>query len=79
MTSEHLTNEALRGICENNFKLAHYAIALGRYYIASGRVADLADILKEVKRHPNPNYVEELKEIDAIEKRAKHSEYPDEG
>jgi len=59
-----MTNEALKGICPNNFELTHYAIALGRYYIDSGREVELGTLLKDVKKHPNPNYVEELKEME---------------
>jgi len=67
MTSQKMTNEELKGICGSNFELAHYAIALGRYFIASGRETELSGILKEVKRHPNPQHLEELKAIDEIE------------
>ncbi len=66
MMTETLTNESLAGICKSNFELAHYAINLWRYYIQSGREADLADVLREVRKHPTPAYVEELKEIDEI-------------
>jgi len=69
-----LTNESLRGICENNFKLAHFAIDLARYYIHAGRETHLKDLIREIKKHPNPHYVEELREIDAIEKRATEQE-----
>lgn len=66
MATEALTNEDLKGICKSNFELAHYAIALGRYLIQSGREVSLKEILKEMKRHPDPDYVEELKEIDRL-------------
>ena len=69
--TEALTNEALKGICESSFELAHYAIALGRYYIRSGREIHLVDIIRDVKRHPDPKYIEELHHIDEIEKKAK--------
>jgi hypothetical protein len=68
----------MRGICNSSFELAHYAIALGRYYIASGREASLKDILKDIRKHPNPEYIEELKMIDEIEKKAKPKEESDE-
>ena len=63
-----LTNESLKGICQSNFELAHYAIELGRYYIKSGRETHLTDIIREIKKHPTPRYLEELKGIDEIEK-----------
>ena len=72
--TENLTNESMRGICGSSFELAHYAIELGRYYIASGRGASLKEILKDVKKHPNPKYLEELEMIDSIEKNAKGKE-----
>jgi len=62
--TKSLTNENLKGICNSNFELAHYAIAMGRYFIESGREVSLSEVLKEVRRHPDPNYLEELKEID---------------
>jgi len=68
---ESLTNESLIGICENNFKLAHFAIELARYYIHSGRTVQLKDIIRDVRKNPDPHYIEELKEIDEIEKRSK--------
>lgn len=68
--AETLTNEALRGICNSNFELTHFAIDLARYYMASGRETSLREVLRDIKRHPNPRYLEELKEIDEIEKRA---------
>lgn len=68
--AESVTNEALSGICESSFKLAHYAIALGQYYIKSGRETSLREVLRDVKRHPNPEYINELKEIDEIERKA---------
>lgn len=73
--TETLTNEELRGICSNNFDLAHYAIELGRYYIKSGKETSLGEILKEVKRHRNPNYVNELKAIDAMEEEGGEQSY----
>lgn len=69
--TEKLTNETLKGICKNNFELAHFAINLGRYYMNSGREMQIQDILKEMRRHPNPNYVEELKQVDEIEREAR--------
>lgn len=64
--SEKLTNEQLKDVCASSFDLAHYAIRLWRYFIRSGRETTLQDILKEVRRHPNPNYVQELQEVDEI-------------
>lgn len=72
--TENLTNESLSAICKSSFELTHFAIELGRYYIQSGREVNLKDILRDVKKHPNPQYLEELKEIDKIEKRTKAKE-----
>ena len=68
--SETLTNEGLAGICSSSFELAHYAIGLARYYINSGKETHLSEILRDVKRHPNPKYLEDLKHIDEIETKA---------
>ena len=47
-----------------------YAIKLARYYIHSGRETSLKEILRDVRKHPDPKYIEELKSIDDIEKEA---------
>lgn len=65
-----LTNETLKGICESNFELVHYAIKLARYYMQSGRDTSLKEVLRDVKRHPNPSYLQELISIDEIEREA---------
>lgn len=73
--TENLTNESLSNICRSSFELAHFAIQLSRYFIESGREAQLKDILREIRKHPNPQkYLEELKAIDSIEKRTKPKE-----
>lgn len=64
--TDQLTNEPLKGICQSSFELAHYAIGLGRYYIKSGREFTIGELLKEVKKHPDPRYLAKLKEIDEI-------------
>lgn len=70
-----LTNEMMKGICHSNFQLIHYAINLARYYMQSGRETSLKEILRDVRKHPNPSYLEELKNIDEIEReaQARHS------
>lgn len=68
--AEALTNEALKGICNSNFELAHFAIELARYYIKSGRETSLREVIRDVKKHPHPKYLEELREIEEIERRA---------
>jgi hypothetical protein len=65
--TDTLTNEGLAGICNSSFELAHYAIDLARYYMKSGQEMSIGEILREVKRHPNPKYLETLKQIDALE------------
>ncbi|MBS0629182.1 MAG: hypothetical protein JSS30_03030 [Verrucomicrobia bacterium] len=73
--TENLTNESLSNICKSSFELAHYAIELSRYFIESGREAQLKDILREIKKHPDPEkYLDELRTIDTIEKRTKPKE-----
>lgn len=71
--TDSLTNEGLAGICDNNFDLAHYAINLARYYIKSGKEVTLTEILKDIKKHPTPRYLEELKKIEEVEKEQKPS------
>lgn len=69
-----LTNETIRGFFRNNFELAQYGIRLGRYLIKSGHEVELDTLLDEIRKHPNPNYLNELKEIDAIEETEEPSE-----
>ncbi len=64
---DHLTNEQFQGICKSNFDLAQYAISLGRYFIKSGHEATIQNVLEEIRRHPNPSYLQELKEMEEAE------------
>lgn len=68
MKTEELTNEALRGIFASNFELAKYGIDLWRYMIHSGKEMRLSEVMKILKKHPTPQYLEELRKIDEIEK-----------
>lgn len=68
--TDALTNELMKGISDSNFNLIHYAIKLARYYMQSGRETSLKEILRDVRKHPNPHYIEELKNIDEIEREA---------
>ncbi len=67
--TDALTNEALKGICNSTFDLANYAMDLGRYYIKSGHETSMREILRDVKRNPNPSYVQDLKDFDEQEMR----------
>jgi hypothetical protein len=62
-----LTNEALRGLFKNNFELANYAIALGRYYIKSGHETHIDALLEQVRKNPNPEYLDDLRAMDTAE------------
>ncbi len=61
---EMLTNENLKGICKSNFELALYAINLARYHIKAGEEFDVSDLLDEVRYHPDPSYLDQLKRED---------------
>lgn len=65
---ENLTNEDLKGICKSNFELTLYAINLGKYFIMSGHETDIRKILDEVKRHPNPEYLNDLIKFEEADK-----------
>lgn len=62
-----LTTEAIRSLFKNNFDLANYAIRLARFYIKSGHEINLTKLLTEVKRNPNEDYLEDLKELETRE------------
>ena len=61
---ELLTNETLQGVCSNNFELTQYAIELGRYYLRAGHEITIQGLLAEIKKHPDPQYLNELKNLD---------------
>lgn len=71
---EDLTNEGLIGICNNNFELTYYAIALGRHRIRSGHETNVQKIIEEIKRHPNPEYVKQLEKAAEIAEQERESE-----
>lgn len=64
---DQLTNEQFQGICKSNFDLTLYAISLGRYFIKSGHEATIQNVLDEIRRHPNSNYLNELIEMEEAE------------
>jgi hypothetical protein len=64
MVREQLTNEKLKCLFKNNFDLANYAIRLARYSIKSGHEVSIDDLLDEVRRHPNPQYLKDLEMSD---------------
>lgn len=66
---DYLTHEWLRKEFANNFQLTRQAIELGRFYIRSGHEIQLREILEEVQKHPQPDYVQELKSLEKEEAR----------
>jgi hypothetical protein len=64
---EQLTNETLRALFRNNFKLANQAIQLGRFYIRSGHEISIEKLLDEIRRNPQEDYVKDLQALDQIE------------
>lgn len=64
---EYLTHEWLRKEFANNFQLTRQAIELARFYIRSGHEINLREVLEEVQRHPQSDYVQELKAIEKEE------------
>ena len=50
-----LTNEKLRGVFKNNFKLVNQAIQLARFYIKSGHEIRMDRLLEELKNNPELN------------------------
>ena len=62
---EHLTNEALRKIFKNNFRLANQSIELCRYYLKSGHDVNLDQILEEICRNPAEDYLKDLMALEA--------------
>jgi hypothetical protein len=62
-----LTSEELKKLFKSNFELARYAIQWGRYEIKAGREPSLDRVLEEIRRHPDPSYLEDLKAIDLMD------------
>lgn len=71
---DDLTNEALKGICDSNFELTFYAIALGRHRIRSGHETTVQKIIEEVKKHPNPQYMKQLEKAAELMEKERESE-----
>lgn len=59
-----LTNEKLRGLFKNNFKLVNQAIQLARFYIRSGHEIRMDKLLEELKNNPEEGYLQELEELE---------------
>lgn len=64
---DHLTNEKLKGLFKNNFELANFAIGLARYSIKSGHEVSVDELLDEIRRNPNKDYIKELEAMDDAE------------
>lgn len=62
-----LTNEQLRLLFKNNFKLANQAIQLSRYYIRSGHEINIEKLLDEIRRNPQEDYLKDLQALDRAE------------
>lgn len=62
-----LTSEELKKLFKSNFELTRYAIQWGRYKIKAGHEPSLDRVLEEIRRHPDPAYLEDLKEIDLLD------------
>jgi hypothetical protein len=61
--SKEITTENLRKKFKNNFELAHFAIRMGRFCIRGGD-SSLENILEEVRRNPNEEYLNALEQIE---------------
>ncbi len=72
--TDTMTNEGLAQICRSSFELTNFAIDLGRYYIHSGHETSMKEILRDVKRNPDPTYVKALKAIDEQEMQEREEE-----
>jgi hypothetical protein len=59
-----LTNEKLRGLFKNNFKLVNQAIQLARFYIKSGHEIRMDKLLEELKNNPEEGYLQELEALE---------------
>jgi len=69
-----LTNEKLRGVFKNNFKLVNQAIQLARFYIRSGHEIRMDRLLEELKNNPDEGYVKELEELEKEDREDQSSE-----
>lgn len=69
-----LTNEKLRGVFKNNFKLVNQAIQLARFYIKSGHEIRMDRLLEELKNNPDESYIKELEELEKEDQEDESSE-----
>jgi hypothetical protein len=65
---DDMTNESLRGICASNFELAHFAIRLSRYHMHAGHEVTMLEVLKEVRKNPDPSYMDKLIEMESFDR-----------
>lgn len=66
---EFITNETIKKSGLSNFDLTRYAILIGRHRIRAGQPSEVSDILTEIRKHPDPAYIEELALIEQIEEK----------
>jgi hypothetical protein len=67
-----LTNQNLKAVFKNNFKLVNQAINLARFYIRSGHEFKMNKLLHELKNNPDEQY---LKDLQALEESENESDY----
>jgi len=67
-----LTNQNLKAVFKNNFKLVNQAINLARFYIKAGHEVKMSKLLQELKNNPDEQY---LKDLQALEESEKESDY----
>lgn len=71
---DSLTNQNLKAVFKNNFKLVNQAIDLARFYIRAGHEVKMSKLLQELKNNPDEQY---LKDLQALEDSDEENNYPD--
>ena len=71
---EHLTNERLRKLFQNNFQLTNQAIELGRFYIRSGHEINMGKLLEEIIRNPHADYLKDLQALERVDEESNYKE-----
>ena len=74
MTKDYLTSERFRKLFKNKFDMANYAIHLAHYYVKSGHEINADEILEEVRKNPNPSYLDDLKAAEKVDEEHEASE-----
>jgi hypothetical protein len=69
-----LTNQSLKAVFKNNFKLVNQAINLARFYIRAGHEVKMSKLLQELKNNPDEQYLKDLQALEESDREEGYTE-----